>query len=59
MYIIGFTKISLSILLIIGVWMPEINLYSSLGMTFLMIGAIIIHLKVQYPLKKFYLQLVC
>ena len=52
MYIIGFVKISLSILLIIGIWIPQINLYISLAMTLLMIGAIIMHLKIQDPLKK-------
>ena len=52
MYLVGFIKILLSMLLIIGIWIPEINLYSSLAMMVLMIGAIIMHLKVQDPLKK-------
>ena len=52
MYTVGGLKISLSILLIIGLWVPELNLYSSLGMTILMIGAITMHLKVNDPLKK-------
>ena len=52
MYIIGFIKISLSTLLIIGIWVPKFNLYSALAMTILMIGAIIMHLKIQDPIKK-------
>ena len=52
MYIIGFFKISLSTLLIIGIWIPKFNLYSALAMTLLMIGAITMHLKIQDPIKK-------
>ena len=52
MYIVGFMKITLAILLIIGMWIPKINLYTSMAMIILMIGAVIMHIKVSDPLKK-------
>ena len=52
MYIVGFMKITLAILLIIGMWIPKINLYTSMAMIILMIGAVIMHIKVNDPLKK-------
>ena len=52
MYIVGFMKITLAILLIIGMWIPKINLYTSIAMIILMIGAVIMHIKVNDPLKK-------
>ena len=52
MYIIGILKLSLSILLIIGMWFPKIGFYTSLTMIVLMIGALLMHLKVNDPLKK-------
>ena len=52
MYIVGFMKITLAILLIIGMWIPKINLYTSMAMIILMIGAVVMHIKVNDPLKK-------
>ena len=52
MYIVGFMKITLAILLIIGMRIPKINLYTSMAMIILMIGAVIMHIKVSDPLKK-------
>ena len=52
MYIVGFIKLLLSLLLIIGIWIPKINLFSALAMIILMLGAIIMHLKIKDPLKK-------
>lgn len=44
-YLIGGTKISLAILLIVGIWYSPIVQYAALGMGILMAGAIICHLK--------------
>ena len=52
MYLIGSIKIILSIVLIIGVWTTEINIYAYIFMSILMLGAIFMHLKVNDPLKK-------
>ncbi|MBF24921.1 MAG: hypothetical protein CMP49_00150 [Flavobacteriales bacterium] len=52
MLIIGFLKISLALLLIVGLWIPSVNLYTACAMSVLMLGAIIMHLKVNDPIKK-------
>ena len=52
LYSVGFLKISLAILLIIGIWYNELNIYSAIAMSILMIGAIFMHLKVNDPFKK-------
>tara|TARA_S200000501_G_C20805970_1_gene736154 strand:- start:322 stop:696 length:375 start_codon:yes stop_codon:yes gene_type:complete len=50
---IGFIKISLAILLILGIfWYKELIIYASIGMAVLMLGAILMHLKVNDPFKK-------
>ena len=51
-YLIGFLKITLAGLLIIGLWIESLNLYASGLMILLMIGAILMHVKVRDPLKK-------
>lgn len=45
MYLIGFLKIMFAILLIIGIWITELNFYSYISLSILMIGAIMMHLK--------------
>jgi len=51
--IVGATKISLSTLLIVGVFYNEVILASSLSMAFLMVCAQIAHIKVKNPLIKY------
>tara|TARA_B110000263_G_scaffold191908_1_gene169866 strand:+ start:1654 stop:1998 length:345 start_codon:yes stop_codon:yes gene_type:complete len=51
--IVGASKISISTLLIMGIWYNEITLYASLSMAFFMLCAQISHLKVKNPLIKF------
>lgn len=52
MYLIGFLKIMFAILLIIGIWITDLNFYSYISLSILMIGAIIMHLKVKDPIIK-------
>ena len=52
MYFIGFSKIMLAFLLIIGIWIYQLNFYSYIILTILMIGAIIMHFKVNDPIIK-------
>ena len=52
MRFIGFLKISLATLLIVGVWIPDVTLYAALGMVALMLGAVAMHFKVGDPLRK-------
>ena len=52
LYSVGFLKIFLAILLILGIWQNQLNIYSAIIMSILMIGAILMHFKVNDPLKK-------
>ena len=51
--IVGALKISLSTILILGIWYNEFLILSSLSMAFLMICAQYFHIKVKNPLFKF------
>ena len=51
--IVGALKISLSTILILGIWYNEFLILSSLVMAFLMICAQYFHIKVRNPLNKF------
>ena len=46
-YVVGGIKLSLAILLIVGIWYSSVVQYAALGMGILMAGAIICHLKTQ------------
>ena len=50
---VGASKISISVLLIMGIWYNEITIYASLSMAFFMLCAQVSHLKVKNPLIKF------
>lgn len=50
---VGASKISLSALLIAGVFYPGLVLFSSLGMAFFMFCAQLAHVKVKNPLTKY------
>lgn len=52
MQIIRFTKISLAILLIIGIRFPVVVFPSALILSFLMLGAMSMHFKVRDPIMK-------
>ena len=52
MFTIGFLKISLSALLIVGLWVPALTKPAATGMALLIIGAIAMHFKAgDAPLK--------
>ncbi|MFL2609469.1 MAG: DoxX family protein [Flavobacteriaceae bacterium] len=50
---VGASKISISTLLIMGIWYNEITTYASLAMAFFMLCAQISHIKVKNPFTKF------
>ena len=52
MVFIGAVKILLAICLIIGIWIPLLVKPAAIAMTFLMIGAVSMHVKVKDPLQK-------
>ena len=50
---VGASKISISALLIMGVWYSDVTVYASLSMAFFMLCAQLSHLKVKNPFIKF------
>lgn len=52
-YLIGFIKISSALLLLLGLWIPFLVFPSALIVSFMMLGAVCMHIKVKDPLKKF------
>ena len=50
---VGASKISISTLLIMGIWYNEITIYASLAMAFFMFCAQISHINVKNPFIKF------
>ena len=52
MMVVGFFKVTLATLLIIGIWVPMMVGPAALGMSFLMTGALAMHVKVKDPILK-------
>lgn len=52
MYAIGVLKVSAAILLIVGLWVPDVVLPTALLVCVLMLGALSMHLKIGDPLQK-------
>jgi len=52
MYVIGSLKVIIAFLLIIGIWISKLNIYSYILLALLMFGAIIMHLKVKDKIIK-------
>ena len=48
-YLIGTLKVSLAILLLVGIWYPMIRHYAAVGLAILLLGSIIMHIKVKDP----------
>ena len=52
MAIVGFLKLLFATSLIVGIWFPVLTKPAAIGMTILMLGAIIMHFRVKDPIKK-------
>ena len=52
MWAIGFVKVTLAILLIVGLWINSISRPAAIGVAVLMLGAVAMHVKVGDPWKK-------
>jgi hypothetical protein len=53
-YLVGALKIFCALALITSIWIPSINFLVSLIIIFLMIGALVMHMKIKDPLKKIF-----
>jgi len=51
-YGIGFLKVSLATLIIIGIWVPVLTQPAAIILAILMLGAVSMHVKVKDPLRK-------
>ena len=54
MYVVGFLKIAIAIMLIVSIWIKELLEYNIWLLSVLMFGAVLMHLKVKDPIKKSY-----
>lgn len=54
MYVVGFLKIAIAIMLIVSIWIKELLEYNLWVLSVLMFGAVLMHLKVKDPIKKSY-----
>ena len=52
MTLVGATKITLAVLLLVGLWIPGVGKPAALGIAAFMIGAIVMHVRVRDPLAK-------
>ena len=51
-YLVGGLKITVAIMLIVGIWVPSLVTPAAAVLVVLMLGAIGMHIKVSDPLKK-------
>ena len=58
MYLVGFLKITSSILLLIGIWIHVLAMIGAIGLAVLMFGAVCMHIKVKDSFTKTYPSLV-
>ena len=51
-YVIGTLKVLLAIALLAAIWYPQLKQPAALGLAFLLLGSVLMHLKINDPLKK-------
>ncbi|MFT7071198.1 DoxX family protein [Patiriisocius sp. Uisw_017] len=51
-YVVGILKVGLAIGLLVSIWLTEIRQPAALGLAILLTGSILVHLKINDPLKK-------
>ena len=54
MYVVGASKVSIALMLIISFWVEELLVYNLIALALLMIAAVFMHVKVKDPIKKSY-----
>ena len=52
MRVVGFLKVTLALLLLVGIWIPVVTRCAAIGIGILMLGAVSMHVKVHDPAKK-------
>lgn len=51
-YVVGFIKVVLAILLIVAIWVPGLRYFSALGLAAMLAGSVLMHFKISDPLYK-------
>tara|TARA_B100000927_G_scaffold286710_1_gene278593 strand:+ start:42 stop:410 length:369 start_codon:yes stop_codon:yes gene_type:complete len=54
MYLVGFTKVAIAIMLVISFWVEQLLFYNLVLLALLMVAALLMHFKVKDPIKKSY-----
>ena len=54
MYFVGFMKLAIAIMLIISFWVEELLVYNLVVLALLMVAALLMHVKLNDPIKKSY-----
>ena len=54
MYVVGASKVSIALMLIISFWVEELLVYNLIALAILMIAAVFMHVRVKDPIKKSY-----
>ena len=54
MYVVGASKVSIALMLIISFWVEELLVYNLIALALLMIAAVFMHVRVKDPIKKSY-----
>ena len=49
LYLIGFLKVSLAVILIASIWYPSIEKYPAIGLAVLLAGSVVMHITVKDP----------
>ena len=52
MKVIGILKLLLAVLLVVGIWIAPLTKPAAAGIALLMLGAVVMHIKVNDPLRK-------
>lgn len=52
MYVVGAIKVVLSIMLLAGIWYPELRFPAAIGLAAMLAGSVVMHFKISDPLYK-------
>ncbi|PPK86033.1 DoxX-like protein [Neolewinella xylanilytica] len=51
-YVVGFIKVVLAVLLLVAIWVPELRFYAAIGLAAMLTGSVLMHVKISDPLFK-------
>lgn len=51
-YVVGFIKVVLAVLLIVAIWVPGLRYFAAIGLALMLTGSVLMHVKISDPLFK-------